>query len=244
MANINGFGKVGIFDPIANTFQALRTSSVTLTSEFEVEDIQAFPIGDCGPLVTTDSKTGSTTWTAGLALPSVDDNDLALIFDQKWTAGVAMALPDVVVGTVPLTGPYTVPFAGLAVGDTAAANVLNDTAAGVLLTATAGAASATNATKAAGSMTFDASFAGKTVSMYRLATTTPTRIIGGATPRSSYPEISFFGLFCADRMAPKKLYIPRLKRSNGVNFDVTADAFEMEYKVLTPSGWGQPYAIW
>jgi hypothetical protein len=241
--NINGFGKVGVFDPVALTWQALRTVAITLNSDASSEKVQSFPTGECGPLVTVDSKANPVSWTAGISVNSVDDNDLAVIFDQQWQTATALNLPDVTVATIPLTTPYEITIAGLVVGDTVAANILNDTSNGVNLTVTAAAVSATNAQKVSGKVVFDASFAGKSVSIYRLSSTTPAKILGGNAPLAIYPEISFFGVFCSTRMS-KKLYIPRLKRSNGASFDVTADSFDMEYDALVPSGWAVPYAIW
>jgi hypothetical protein len=243
--NINGFGKVGVFDPVAQTWQALRTVAITLASDASSEKVQSFPTGECGPLITVDSKANPVSWTAGISVNSIDDNDLAVIFDQKWlSSGVtAINLPDVTVATIPLSTPYEITIAGLAVGDTVAANVLNDTSNGVNLPVTAAVVSPTNAQKVSGKVVFDASFAGKSVSIYRLSSTTPTKILGGNAPLAIYPEISFFGVFCSTRMS-KKLYIPRLKRSNGASFDVTADSFDMEYDALVPSGWAVPYAIW
>jgi hypothetical protein len=239
--NIKGFGKLGFRDS-DNYWRPIRSDSFVIGSEKETEKVLSYPADGCGPLVAVDSKSGATEWTAGVGVNSIDSTDMELIFDQKWGTVTSISLPDVNVYTVPSATPYEVAIAGLTTADTVAATVLNDTG-NTLLTVTTGAASATNAQKAAGKLVFDATLAGKSVSVYRLASQSNLKVLGGSAPAAPLGELELFGVCCTTR-GTFKIWLPRLARNNGVNFDSGADTFELTYDLLTPSGFNQPYAMW
>lgn len=241
--NINGFGKLG-FREAGGIWRPLRADNFTIGSEKESEQVLSYPANECGPLVAVDTKAGATTWTVGVSINSIDSSDMELLFDEKFATTASISLPTVDVYTVPAAGPYTVTATGIDGATNVSVTLLNDSAASVPLTA--GTVSATGYTIAGDVLTFDASNAGKSVSVYRRVTQTNVLAMGGSNTAAPLGELELFGVACTTRnpSSPFKIWLPRLKVNAGVNFDAGADTFELTYDALVPAGFNQPYVIW
>lgn len=239
--NIRGFGRLGFRETVSGLWRPIRSDTFAIASEQETELVESFPADDCGPLVAVDSKAGTESWKATVGLNSLDTTDLEILFNQKFAVSPSIDLPNVSVHVIPAGGVVTV--AGLTAGSVCAATILNDSAASVQLTK--GAASATQFTAGAGQATFDASFAGKSVSIFRMAAQTSVSMIGGANADAPLGELELFGVGCSTRSTtPFKIWIPRMKRNDGVSFESGSDSFETNYNMLVKAGFNKPYAIW
>jgi hypothetical protein len=241
-SNVRGYGKLCFREADTGLLRPLRADSFELTSEQETELVESFPANDCGPLVAVDSKQGPEQWSLSLGLNSIDNTDLEILFDQKFGVAPTILVPSV--NVYPVGAGGTVSIAALAVGDTVSATVMDDNGPAVQLKPGA-TSSATDFVVAAGSLTLDAAYIGKSVSVYLLKSQVNLKLIGGSNPNSQLGELELIGVGCTTRSTvPFKIWLPRLKRSGGVNFGSGADSFELTYDVLTKSGFNKPYAIW
>lgn len=221
--------------------------SATLTGASEELIARGFGF-DEAPLQDLDSAENSNSWTLTLSQESVDNLDLQQILDIREDT-VSLALPVVKKVAIPAApGPYTVTETGLTVDQDVVATILSDTGPLYLeRIASAGTVASGQFEVTANTLTFHADQAEESAVIMYLAAAASTLMIGGTTPAASYGEMSFYGILKGTRIR-KKFYAPRIKRSAasektlGVSGQVTAA--EMAYKVLTPSGWPAPFAIW
>ena len=241
--NINGFGKIGFREATTGIWRPLRADNFVIGSEKETEQVLSYPANECGPLVAVDTKAGSTTWTVGVSINSIDNTDLEVLFNQKFATTASIGLPTVDVYTIPASTPYTVSIAGIDTALNVAATILNDDAASIPLEA--GTASATEFTIGTDALTFDVTYAGKSVSVYRRVAQTSVEVMGGTNPVAELGELELFGVGCMTRSSnPFKIWLPRIKVNGGVNFDAGADTFETTYDALVPAGFNHVFAIW
>jgi hypothetical protein len=240
--NFKGLGRLGFRETATGIWRPIRSDSFTLNSEFDTDLVESFPADDCGALVAVDSKEGAEVFTATVGINSIDDTDLEILFNQKFAVNASIDLPNVTVHVIPAGGVVNV--AGLTATSICSATILNDTAAAVQLTK-GGTASVTQFAAGANTATFDSSFVGKTVSIFRMLNQTNVSMIGGTNVDAKLGELELFGIGCHTRSTtPFKIWLPRLKRSNGLAFESGADTFETEYNVLTKAGFSKPYAMW
>lgn len=238
MANIRGAG--GFFTRETDgTLRMLRTATFGISSETEQTDVSAFPYDDCGPLKTVDSFISKTTWTAKMDPTSIDKSDLELILDKKFAQAATIVLPKPIgVFTLPLTGAQEITIVGLVATDVVSVTILDDALGNTSLLPT-------EYTLAAGKITITGTtYAGKAVAVYRRATETAIKVIGGNTSGAELGEIEIMGLICTTR-GNFKFWAPRAKRSNGVDFSIDADGFALEYKLLVPTalGWSNEFVV-
>jgi hypothetical protein len=240
--NIRGFGRLGFREATSGIWRPIRSDTFAIASEQETELVESFPADDCGPLVAVDSKQGAATWTATVGLNSLDTTDLEILFNQKFAVNTSIDLPNVSVHVIPANGVVTV--AGITAASVCAATILNDSSASVQLTK-GGAASVTQFAAGAGTATFDTSFVGKSVSIFRMVSQTNVSMIGGTNVDAPLGELELFGVGCSTRSTtPFKIWIPRMKRNDGVSFESGSDSFETNYDMLAKAGFTKPYAIW
>lgn len=204
-----------------------------------------FPL-DVGPVQKLDSGIQRSDWSLKLTQESFDLLDEQLILDQKASAIASIQLPGSQTKlTVPSASPYTVTINGLTVDQEFYATVASDTNPVYLTQITGATAIAPGSFKVtANTVTFDAAQAGQTIAAYYLETKTSTVITGGTAAPASFGYCAFKGIIKGTR-ATRHVWFPRVaytgdfEQSFGDKSEVS-----LEYDILTPAGWGQPYAFW
>lgn len=237
MANIRGAG--GFFTREANgTLRLLRTATFELSSEVEQTDVSAFPVADCGPLQIVDSFINKTTWLVKVAPTSIEKGEMELVLDRKFASSPSIVLPKPLgVYQLPLTGAQEITIAGLVATDVVSVTILDDIAGNTPLLPAA-------YTVAAGKITITGTtYAGKSAAVYRRATESAISIIGGNTLNETLGDIEIMGKICFTRGPALNFWAPKAKRNNGVSFAIDSDSFELEYKLLTSSGYSE-YVVW
>jgi hypothetical protein len=208
-------------------------------------EARGFPF-NVGPVQKLDSAVQSEDWTLKLTQESFDKLDLQLILDQREATIASIQLPGETTNvTVPSTAPYTVTVNGLTADQNVKSTVVSDTAP-LYLNQVTGSATVTAGTfkVTANTITFDAAQAKETVALYYLETKTNIEIVGATAAPASYGYCAFKGIVKGSRTTqhvwfPRVAYTRDFEQAYGDKSEVS-----LEYDVLTPAAWGQPFAFW
>jgi hypothetical protein len=204
-----------------------------------------FPL-DVAPIQTLDSAIQKEEYTLKVSQESFDELDLQFVTDQVEQQVATIVLPgDMTKAVVPATAPYEVTVTGLTADQPVKVTVVSDTAPKYLSQVTGATAIATGNYKVtANTITFHADQAGATIALFYLEAKTTLKVIGGNAPAQSYGVCAFKGIIKGTRTT-KHLYFPRIAYTRDFEFPF-GDKSEvgMEFDILAPGGWSQPYAIW
>jgi hypothetical protein len=216
-----------------------RYSAVSIGQTIETRKVKAFPT-EPGLQVTVDSAKSSEEWLLTVSTGSFDDMDFELIFDQQSQTSASGSIPEFKTVTIPATTPFTVTVTGL---DAASVKATILSSEGNI-PLTKGAVSATGFTASGTTLTFDEDNAGLTVAIIYNKAYTNLEMIGGPTPDVPYGNLQFFGVIDGPRFERKKIWLPIVSRSSGVDLafadETTAD---LEYECLVPPSWSKPYMV-
>lgn len=245
MGNIYAAGKLILFNN--DRLHVGRLSGVTIASETETAEADAFPYSP-GPLQSVDAAKTKETYTATFRKQSFDKLDLGLSFDRIAATIASLPLPETQAFTVPSSSPYEVTVSGLSVDEaTMTASLLDDTGNSYLeqipnadvLTVAAG-----EFVAASGKLVFHSSAAGKSGVYNYLKTATNISGMGGPLAIQQYGTLAFYGLARTTR-GDVQIYLPRLIRLSGTNFELGTDyEEEQEWRVAVPAGWNSPFLLW
>lgn len=193
-----------------------------------------------------DTGVQRSDWLLKLTQESFDALDEQLIFDQKESTIASIQLPGPTTKIqVPATSPYTVTLTGLTVDQVCYASVVSDTAPMFLTQVTGSTTIASGNFKiTADTITFHSAQAGAIVGFYYLETKTSQLIVGGTAAPASFGYCAFKGIIKGTRYSrhiwfPRVLYTGDFEQGVGDKSEVS-----LEYDILTPAAWGQPYATW
>lgn len=244
--NWKGYGRF-MMRETDGTLRPGAFSKVSFSSEATSEASEAYPLGSCGPIGEVDSTVNKIAWKLTVEQQSVDRQALERIFDRKFTNTSTEIVPTIATYPVPATGPAEVAIAGITSTDDISVALLQDTAPGNLSLTKVGAAPAAGEFQVtAGKILVNSSeAAGKNIFVYRRkALTTAEYSIGGTNPVVTLGNMEFYGTACNARLGTFHFWMPSVARESGVDFASDAGEYSVEYKMLTPSGWPDPYKMW
>lgn len=223
----------------------LKPSKFTYAKKATKIVANGFPF-DVGAIQKLDSAEQSSEWTLSLTQESFDKLDLQLILDQRETTIASIQLPgETTKVTVPASSPYTVTVTGLVEDQDVKATVVSDTAPAYLTqVASSGSLVSGSFKVGADTLTFHSAQAGQIVALYYLETKTSIKVVGATAAPASFGYCAFKGIIKGTR-TKQHVWFPRVSY-NGDFSQAFGDKSEvtLPYDILTPAGWGQPFAFW
>lgn len=213
------------------------------------EELTAIGFGfDEAPIQDLDSATVKESFVLTTTQQSIDELDLQFLLNQQEGTISSISLPFTKKVTVPSSSPYTVTETGLTVDQDVVATVLSDTTPKFLKRiASAGTVAANEFEVTADTLTFHSGQAGATVVINYMKSQSNLPVIGGTNAANPFDtnDMSLTGLIKGTRTT-KRFYAPRVKRTGERSIAVSNQIQDasFQYKMLTPSGWSVPFAIW
>lgn len=245
MGNLNAMGVAA--QRINGELNMIDAFSISITEELEQENIDGYPIEDCGIKQDIDIVNKKSTMKLTLGTKSIDDQSVNwFLFNTRLQEVPTIFLPNITPHTV-VAGAIALP--GLTLDQTVEVTILSDTKPGrvPLKQQLVGSASdPTTFSVSAGSITVDTSHNGKRVMVYYRQEFTAKDVTGGNSDISRYDNIEIFCKICGTRMSDRKIWFPRCTANSGINIDANQDEYTREYTALiaTELGFKSQYVSW
>lgn len=245
MGNINAMGVAA--QRIKGELNMIDAFSIVISEELEQENVDAYPIEDCGIKADIDVINKKSTMTLTLGTKSIDDQSVDwFLFNTRKQNVPSIFLPNILPFTV-VAGALTVP--GLTLDQTAEVTILSDVAPGrVPLTQQLTGTGVTPETfeVGAGTIAVDPIHDGKRVMVYFRTEFLLKDVTGGNADISRYDNIEIFCKLCGTRMTDRKIWFPRCTANSGINIDTSQDEYTREYTALisTELGFKSQYVSW